>query len=84
MASKMATMTKILFIGDILQFFSKKKKSPFCYCAFSTSLRMYHASELFIIKDVLDIHTQQKQSNECMLSTTCLESEAADVSLSEG
>ena len=30
---------------------------------------MYHASELFIIKDVLDIYTQQKQNNECMLST---------------
>ena len=47
---------------------------------FQTSLRMYHASELFIIKDVLDIYTQQKQNNECMLSTTCLESKAADVS----
>ena len=38
----------------------------------------YHASELFIIKDVLEIYTQQKQSNECMFTTTCLESRAAD------
>ena len=30
---------------------------------------MYHASELFIIKDVLDIYIQQKRNNECMLST---------------
>ena len=36
---------------------------------------MYHASELVIIKDVLEI-----ENNECMLSTTCLESKAADVS----
>ena len=33
---------------------------------------------------ILDIYTQKKQSNECMLSTTCLESKAADVSRSEG
>ena len=47
--------------------------------AFSTSLAMlYHASELFIIKDVLEIYTQQKQSNKCMFITTCLESRAAD------
>ena len=39
---------------------------------------MYNASELFIIKDVLEIYTQQKQSNECMFITTCLESRAAD------
>ena len=26
---------------------------------------MYHASELFIIKDVLDIYTQQKKMNAC-------------------
>ena len=52
----------------------------FASMRFQTSLRMYHASELFIIKDVLDIYTQQKQNNECMLSTTCLESKAADVS----
>ena len=26
---------------------------------------MYHASELFIIKDVLDIYTQQKKINAC-------------------
>ena len=45
---------------------------------------MYHASELFIITDVLDIYSQQKQNTECMLSTTCLESKAADVSWSEG
>ena len=31
---------------------------------------MYHASELFIIEDLLDIYTPQKQNNECMLSTT--------------
>ena len=39
---------------------------------------MYNASELFIIKDVLEIYTQQKQNNECMFITTCLESRAAD------
>ena len=39
---------------------------------------MYNASELFIIKDVLEIYTQQKQNNECMFITTCLESKAAD------
>ena len=39
---------------------------------------LYHASKLFIIKDVLEIYTQQKQSNECMFITTCLESRAAD------
>ena len=39
---------------------------------------MYNASELFIIKDVLEIYTQQKQNNECMFTTTCLESRAAD------
>ena len=44
-----------------------------------TSLSMYHASELFIIKDVLDIYTQQIQNNKCMLNTTCLESKAAGV-----
>ena len=38
---------------------------------------MYNASELFIIKDVLEIYTQQKQNNECMFFTTCLESRAA-------
>ena len=32
---------------------------------------MYNPSALFIIKDVLDIYTQQKQNNECILSTTC-------------
>ena len=40
---------------------------------------MYTASELFIIKDILEIYTQQKQNNECMFITTCLESRAADV-----
>ena len=35
-------------------------------------------SELFIIKDILEIYTQQKQNNECMFITTCLESRAAD------
>ena len=40
---------------------------------------MYNASELFIVKDVLDIYTQQKQNNEYMLCTTCLESKAVDV-----
>ena len=39
---------------------------------------LYHASELFIIKDVLEIYTQQKQNNERMFITTCLESRAAD------
>ena len=39
---------------------------------------LYHASELLIIKDVLEIYIQQKQSNECMFITTCLESRAAD------
>ena len=39
---------------------------------------MYNASELFIIKDVLEIYTQQKQNNECMFFTTCFESKAAD------
>ena len=38
---------------------------------------MYHASELFIIKDVLEIYTQQKQNSERMY-TTCVESRAAD------
>ena len=41
---------------------------------------MYHASKLFKNKDVLDIYTQQKQNNECVLSTTGLESKAAYVS----
>ena len=40
---------------------------------------MHTASELFIIKDILEIYTQQKQNNECMFITTCLESRAADV-----
>ena len=39
---------------------------------------MYNASELFIIKDVLEIYTQQKQNNESMFITTSLESRAAD------
>ena len=39
---------------------------------------MYNASELFIIKDVLEIYTQQKQNNECIFITTCLETRAAD------
>ena len=51
---------------------------PFMLLAFSTSLRMYPASELVLIKDVLEIYTQQKQ-NECMLSTTCLESKGQQV-----
>ena len=33
---------------------------------------MYNASELFIVKDVLEIYTQHKQNNECMFITTCL------------
>ena len=43
MASKMAAKF-------FLQFFLNKY-IHFCYKAFSTSLRMYHASEQFIIKD---------------------------------
>ena len=43
MASKMAAKF-------FLQFFLNKY-IHFCYEAFSTSLRMYHASELFIIKE---------------------------------
>ena len=39
---------------------------------------MYNASEPFIIKDVLEIYTQQKQNNECMFITTCPESREAD------
>ena len=39
---------------------------------------MYNASELFIIKDVLEIYTQPNQNNECMFITTYLESRAAD------
>ena len=39
---------------------------------------MYNASELFIIKDVLEIYTQQNQNNDCMFITTCLESRTAD------
>ena len=39
---------------------------------------MYNTSELFIIKDVLEIYTQHKQNNECMFITTCLESRVAD------
>ena len=39
---------------------------------------MYNASELFIIKDLLEIYTQQTKNNECMFITTCLESRAAD------
>ena len=39
---------------------------------------MYHASELFIIKDVLEIYTKQQKNDECMFITTCLESRAAD------
>ena len=39
---------------------------------------LHHASELFKIKDVLEIYTQQKQSKEFMFITTCLESMAAD------
>ena len=69
---------KILFIGDILQFFLKKIIT-FLLLDVSTSLSMYHASGLFIIKDILDIYTQQKQNNECMLITTCLQSKTADV-----
>ena len=39
---------------------------------------MCNASELFIIKEILEIYTQQKQNNECIFITTCLESRAAD------
>ena len=39
---------------------------------------LYHASELFKIMDVLEIYTQQKQSNECMFITTHLEPRAVD------
>ena len=39
---------------------------------------MYNAIELFIIKDVLEIYTQQKQNNESMFITICLESRTAD------
>ena len=39
---------------------------------------MYNASELFIIKDVLETYIQQKQIIKCMSITTCLESRAAD------
>ena len=44
----------------------------------TSQARMYNASELFIIKDVLEIYTQQKQNNEGMFITTCLKSRAAD------
>ena len=66
MASKMAAKMIILFIGDILQL-CLKKSSLFCYQSFLSSLTMYHSSELCIIKDVLDIYTQQKQKvmNAC-------------------
>ena len=44
-----------------------------------TSLaRMYDASELFIIKDILEIYTEKNNNNECMFITTCLESRAED------
>ena len=35
---------------------------------------------IIIIKDLMDIYAKQKQNNECMLSTTCLESKAGDIS----
>ena len=44
----------------------------------TSQARMYNANERFIIKDVLEINTQQKQNNECMFITTCFESRAAD------
>ena len=44
----------------------------------TSQARMYNACEQFIIKDVLEIYTQQKQNNKCMFITTCLESRAAD------
>ena len=78
MASKMAAKLENPIYWYFLLFFLNKS-IHFCYLAFSTSLAMlYHASELFIIKDVLEIYTQQKQNNECMFITTCLESRAAD------
>ena len=47
MASKMAAKLELFFLN---------KSIHFCYKAFSTSLaRLYHASELFIINDVLKI-----------------------------
>ena len=71
MASKMAAKNGKFYLLVIFCSFFLKKSSHFYYFAFLTSLRMYHASELFIIKDVLDIYTQQK--NKCMLCTTCHE-----------
>ena len=62
MASKMAfKMENSIYWWYFACFFFLKKSSHFYYFVFSTSLRMYHASELFIIKDVLDIYTQQQK-----------------------
>ena len=44
----------------------------------TSQARMYNASELFIIRDLLNLYNQQKQTNGCMFITTCLESRAAD------
>ena len=64
MASKMAAKMENIYLLVVFCIFFLKKSSHFYYFAFSTSLRMYHASELFIIKDVLDIYTLQKK-NAC-------------------
>ena len=45
-----SSMASKLTAKFFLQFFLNKY-IHFCYKAFSTSLRMYHASELFIIKE---------------------------------
>ena len=62
MAAKTAAKMENSIYWWYFAVFFLKKSSHFYYFAFSTSLRMYHASELFIIKDVLDIYTQQKKS----------------------
>ena len=81
MASKTAAKMENSINWWYFAVFFSQKIITFYYFAFSTSLRMYHAIELFIIKDVLDIHTQQKK---CMLCTTCHEWKVADASWSEG
>ena len=83
MASKITAKMENSIYWWYFAVFFLKKSSHFYYFAFSTSLRMYHASELFIIKDVLDIYTLNKK-NKCMLCTTCHEWKAADASWSEG
>ena len=81
MASNMSTkMEKNLFIGVILQLFLENDHI-FAIRHFRHPDRMHHASEVFKIKNILDILSKNKTMNACLvLINTCPEPKAADVS----